>query len=80
MIKVSANFEDKNRIREWLDTGASPAEISRKLLIEVDYIERYAASLKAKSEPDVPDELPDAPKTKVKKNATSNDTKLQPTS
>ena len=39
--KVSGNFEDKNRIREWADVGKSPAEISDLLGIEASYIEAF---------------------------------------
>jgi ribosomal protein S16 len=45
MKKISANFEDKNRIIEWAETGASPAEIAEKVLVQEAYIVKFLESL-----------------------------------
>ena len=48
--KVSANFEDKNRIKEWLAVGKTPEEVSNLLGIEEAYIAAFAATLEPASE------------------------------
>ena len=41
--KVSANFEDKNRIREWAAVGKTPAEIENLVKVDAGYIEKFLA-------------------------------------
>jgi len=49
--KISANFEDKNRIREWAAVGKTPAEIESLVKIDAGYIEKFLASQKPKRKP-----------------------------
>ena len=60
--KISANFEDKNRIREWAAAGKSPEEISGLVQIETDYIEKLLAAEKPKrkKKAEVTEEVNDA--------------------
>jgi hypothetical protein len=46
--KAGPNFEDKNRIKEWLEVGASAPEIDQNLNIEEGAVQRYVDSLKPK--------------------------------
>jgi hypothetical protein len=51
MKKVSGNFEDKNRIAEWHKTGATPEQISDRVLVRVEYVKAYIDSLTPKASP-----------------------------
>ena len=42
--KVSGNFEDKNRIREWAAVGKDAHQISDLIGVEADYIEKFLAA------------------------------------
>ncbi len=45
MKKVGPNFQDMNRIREWHEAGATPAEISNYVRVKEEAVVIYLDSL-----------------------------------
>jgi hypothetical protein len=50
-MKISPNFEDRNRIREYVALGKDAAYISQCVQVKVDAVQRTIDWLKAQDEP-----------------------------